>query len=119
MRTEDILNLDCRKEENKSIIQRVLRQIKPLSKCSDEYDIPLTTLEKAISVMCKKYCMMIKDFVPDTLANNQYIIWRAIIVNDTNLHIIDIVYGVSLYEVIAKTVIRLYSEIKNGIEIRK
>ena len=119
MRTEDVLNLDYRKEENKQIIQRVLRQIKPLSKYSDECEIPFAALEKAITVMCKKYCMSIKDYVPDVLSNNEYTIWRAIIIKDSNLQLIGKVYGVSLYEVFAKVAIRLYAEVKKGIETSK
>ena len=41
MTTEEILNLDYRKEESKTKIQKVLRKIKPLSKYSEEDDIPL------------------------------------------------------------------------------
>ena len=65
MKTEDIINLDCRKEENKEIIQKVLRKIKPLSRYPDGCDIPFEAIEKAITVMCKKYCLRIKEFVPD------------------------------------------------------
>ena len=43
MKTTEILDLDCRVNENREIIQTVLRQIKPLAKCSDEYDIPMNT----------------------------------------------------------------------------
>ena len=51
MKTEDIINLDCRKEENKEIIQKVLRKIKPLSRYPDGCDIPFEAIEKAITVM--------------------------------------------------------------------
>lgn len=118
MTTNQIINLDCRIEENQEIIQKVLRQIKPLSKYSDECDIPFSALEKAITVMCKKYCMRIRDFVPDVWSNKSNTIWRATLINETNLKIIDIVYGVSLYEVFAKSAIRLYAEVKKGIDIR-
>lgn len=118
MTTNQIINLDCREEENKEIIQKVLRQIKPLSRYSDECDIPFEALEKAITVMCKKYCMRIRDFVPDVWANKNHTIWRATLVNETNLKTIDMVYGITLYEVFAKSAIRLYAEVKKGIEIR-
>ena len=106
------------KEENQEIIQRVLRQIKPLSKYSEECDIPFSAIEKAITVMCKKYCMRIRDFVPDVWSNNAHTIWRATLINDTNLKTIEVVYGITLYEVFAKCAIRLYAEVKKGIEIR-
>lgn len=118
MRTSEIMNLDYRKEENQEIIQKVLRQIKPLSRYSDECEIPFSALEKAITVMCKKYCMRIRDFTPDVWSNNECTIWRAILINETNLKTIDTVYGITLYEVFAKCAIRLYVEVKKGIEIR-
>lgn len=119
MTTKDVINLDYREEENQEIIQKVLRQIKPLSRYSDESKIPFSALEKAISVMCKKYCMRIRDFMPDVWANDEYTIWRATLINETNLKTIDTIYGISLYEVFAKCAIRLYAEVKKGIKIRE
>lgn len=118
MTTNQVINLDCREEENQKIIQKVLRQIKPLSKYSDECDIPFSAIEKAITVMCKKYCMRIREFTPDVWANDKHTIWRATLINETNLKTIDMVYGISLYEVFAKSAIRLYAEVKKGIKIR-
>ena len=118
MSTKQLLNLDCRKEENQKIIQKVLRQIKPLSRYSDEENIPFSALEKAITIMCKKYCMRIAELTPDVLANDKHIIWKAKLINETNSKTIDNVYGVSFYEVLDKSAIRLYAEVKKGIKIR-
>ncbi len=118
MTTKEVMNLDCRKEENKEIIQKVLRQIKPLSKYSDECDIPFEAIEKAIVVMSKKYNMSVRDFMPDVWSNEEHTIWRAWLINETNLKTIDMVYGITLYEVFAKTAIRLYAEVKKGISKR-
>lgn len=118
MSIKQLLNLDCRKEENQKIIQKVLRQIKPLSRYSDEENIPFSALEKVITIMCKKYCMRIAELTPDVLANDKHIIWKAKLINETNSKTIDNVYGVSFYEVLAKSAIRLYAEVKKGIKIR-
>ena len=118
MTTNQVINLDCRIKENREIIQKVLRQIKPLSRYSDEEEIPFSALEKAITVMCKKYMMRINQLVPDVWANDSHTIWRVWLINDTNLKTIDTVYGITLYEVFAKTAIRLYAEVKRGIETR-
>lgn len=118
MTTKQIINLDYREEENQEIIQKVLRQIKPLSRYSDECEIPFSAIEKAITVMCKKYCMRIREFTPDVWANDEHTIWRATLINETNLKTIDMVYGISLYEVFAKCAIRLYAEVKKGIKVR-
>jgi hypothetical protein len=118
MTTKQIINLDCRDEENQEIIQKVLRQIKPLSKYPEGCDIPFSAIEKAITVMCKKYMLRVHDFTPDVWSNNDYTIWRAWIINDTNLTTIDMVYGISLYEIFAKAAIRLYVEVKKGAKLR-
>lgn len=118
MTTNQVINLDCRESKNREIIQKVLRQIKPLSRYSDEEEIPLSALEKAITVMCKKYCMRIREFSPDVWANESNTIWRAVLINETNLKTIEIVYGITLYEVFAKTAIRLYAEVRKGIAVR-
>jgi hypothetical protein len=119
MTTNQVINLDCTEKKNQNIIQKVLRQIKPLSKYSDEEDIPFNAIEKAITVMCKKYTMKVNQLVPDMWANDEHTIWRAWLINDTNLKTIEMVYGVTLYEVFAKVAIRLYAEVKKGIKTRK
>ena len=118
MTTKQVINLDYREKENQEIIQKVLRQIKPLSRYSDEYDIPFEAIEKAITVMCKKYMMRVNSITPDMWANDKHTIWRAWIINDTNLKTIETVYGITLYELFAKCAIRLYAEVKKGIETR-
>lgn len=118
MTTKEVMDLDCREEENKEIIQKVLRQIKPLSRYSDEEEIPFEAIEKAIVVMSKKYNMRVREFMPDVWSNEEHTIWRAILINETNLKTIDMVFGITLYEVFAKTAIRLYAEVKKGISKR-
>ena len=113
MKTEQILNLDYRKEESKEIIQKVLRKIKPLSKYSEEEQIPIEVIEKVIRVLCTKY-----EITPQ---------WMNISFRDgiTNIYSIGVktttdhkwlgnVYGICLYEVFAKLVIKMYSEVKSG-----
>lgn len=118
MTTKQILELDFRDEENQEIIQKVLRQIKPLSKYSDEEDIPFDAVEKAIVVMSKKYNMRIRDFVPDVWANKTETIWRATLIDDINLSTISLVYGICLYEVFAKCAIQMYAMVRKGITTR-
>lgn len=118
MTTKEVMNLDYRKEENQEIIQKVLRQIKPLSRYSDEDEIPFEAIEKAIVVMSKKYNMRVREFTPDVWSNDDHTIWRAILINEINYKTIDTVFGITLYEVFAKVAIRLYAEVKKGISKR-
>ena len=117
MKTDDILNLDYRKEENKKIIQRVLTKIKPLSKYSDE-TVPLDAIEKLIRVLCQKYEItpqwMTMSFCEPVLG-----IYSIGVKTTTNHKWLGNVYGMCLYEVFSKLAIKMYSEIKTrNIPIR-
>lgn len=112
MKTEQILNLDYRKEESQEIIQKVLTKIKPLSKYSDEF-VPLEAIEKLIRVLCQKY-----EITPQwmTMSYHEPILGLySIGVKTTTDHKwLGTVYGMCLYEVFAKLAIKMYSEVKSG-----
>ena len=113
MKTEQILNLDYRKEENREIIQKVLRKIKPLSKYSDETDIPIEAIEKLVRVMVQKY-----EITPQWM-NMSYFepilgIYSIGIKTTTDHSWSGTVYGMCLYEVFAKLAIKMYADIKSG-----
>lgn len=108
MKTTEILDLDCRVSENREIIQTVLRQIKPLAKCSDE-DIPMDKLEKCLQVLCRNYDMYPRQIVPDIMAAEKDIIWRFEVVDLKNLSVLGRCYGLNLYELMCKAVIMLYA----------
>lgn len=113
MKTEQILNLDYRKEESQEIIQKVLRKIKPLSKYSDESNIPIEAIEKLIRVLVQKYeiipqWMMMSYFEPNVG------IYSIGIKTTTEHEWLGTVYGMCLYEVFAKLAIKMYSEAKSG-----
>lgn len=107
MTLKDLLNLDCRKDKNKELIQTYLKTIKPLSKING--DVPFDKVEKVIVILSKKYNVRIRDFVPDVWSNDEETIWRATLVDEKNLIMKQDIYGLSLYEVFAKTAIYMYS----------
>ncbi len=113
MKTQEILELDFRKKESKEIIQKVLRQVKPLSKCSDE-QIPVDMLEKCVKVLTFKYAIRIQWITITTPENVEEMLFNLSLLEDHNHKWLGNVYGQTFYEVIAKTVIKMYSEIKAG-----
>lgn len=118
MKTEQILNLDYRKEENKEIIQKVLRKIKPLSKYSEEEQIPLEAVEKLVRVLSQKY-----EITPQWMSmyfGEQVVgIYSIGVKTTTNHEWLGTVYGMCLYEVFSKLAIKMYSEIKSGnVEVK-
>lgn len=113
MKTEQILNLDYRKEESQEIIQKVLRKIKPLSKYSDESNIPIEAIEKLVRVLVQKY-----EITPQWMTMSYFepiLGIYSIGVKTTIKHEwLGTVYGMCLYEVFAKLAIKMYSEAKSG-----
>ena len=113
MKTEQILNLDYRKEGNKEIIQKVLRKIKPLSRYSDEIDVPIEAIEKLVRVLVQKY-----EITPQWMTMSYFEsilgLYSIGVKTTTDHKWLGTVYGMCLYEVFAKLAIKMYSEIKSG-----
>lgn len=119
MNIKQIINLDCRDPKNQEIIQKVLSEIKPLSRFSDEEEIPMWAIEKVINVMCKKYNMRFSNITSDIFGNEAHIIWKGDIITEHNYKTVGTVYGISMYELFAKAAIVLHDEVKKGAKIRK
>ena len=118
MKTNEILELDYREKENKQIIQKALLNIKPLSKFSDEKQVPLESLEKLLHMICSKYKVWLRYISQDPRASDDGDIWRCEVIYENNLHHENI-YGICIYEIFAKLVIFLWSEKKkNKLEQR-
>lgn len=104
-----ILNLDCREDKDNETLQKHLKKMKPFMKYKDIEDVPFYKVEKLINVLSKKYNMRVRDISPDIWSNDKEVIWHVTLINDGNLHVCGIVYGLSLYEVLAKVAIYMYS----------
>lgn len=119
MKTDQILNLDYRKEESKKIIQKVLRKIKPLSRYSDERDVPIEAIEKLIRVICQKYEIM-PQWMSMSYHERTLCIYSIGIKTTTDHKWLGTVHGMCLYEIFAKLAIKMYSEVRSGkIQIRE
>ena len=110
MTTKQILDLDYREEKNKKIIQKCLCKFKPFAKYSDEI-VPLEMLEKFMCKLSIKYQIYPQYITPIYLKNEviQYSI--SIKRTDTN-DWLGSVYACCLYELVAKSCIKMYSDIK-------
>lgn len=110
MKTEDILNLDCRKEESREIIQKALKRIKPLSKYSDE--IPLEAIEKLIGVLVKKYAITVQSINLCFIDEKRSLYYSCGIIENDEHQWLGNCYGITMYELLSKVAIKLYSDIK-------
>lgn len=109
MKTYDILALDYRENESREIIQKVLKKIKPLSKCIS--NVPLEKIERCAKVICEKYNYWLR-FYSDTASGDDCIVWRCEVFDSNDLQLIKKIYGCTFYECMSKVVIYLYSIIK-------
>ena len=112
MKISSILELDCRLEENKEKLQKVLKMIKPLSRYDG--DVPMESLEKVAFGVMRKYEISIAKISPSPFANSKETTWHASIFSGKKCLYLSEVYGASLYEVMSKTVIFMYSKVKSG-----
>lgn len=91
----------------------MLRKIKPLSKYSDESNVPIEAIEKLIRVLVQKY-----EITPQWMMMSYFEsapgIYSIGVKTTTDHKWIGTVYGMCLYEVFAKLAIKTYSEVKSG-----
>lgn len=112
MTTSELLNLDYRDKENKQIIQKALSKVKPLSKYSDEKQVPIEAIEKLVHLVCYRYQIWVRSISLDSQANEDYDVLRCEVIDETNLQQKQNIFGMCIYELYAKLVIYLWSEMK-------
>ena len=118
MRVRDILQLDCREEENKEVIQNMFKKIQAFSTYENE-DVEISKIEKFIGVAIKKYDLYVRDIMfASIVTDNNEILYNLHLYRESDLQIICEIYGCELYELMAKTAIYIYALIKNE-KVRK
>lgn len=111
MTTQELLDLDYYVEENKTLIQKALRKIKPFSKYEMDKEIPLLKLEMLVSKYQHKYCLMINYITPTYIPEERNTYCASIKRTDT-MKYLENVYATSLYELFAKLCIKFYYEVE-------
>lgn len=116
MTTNQLLNLDWRKNNNREKLSKALLIIPPLKKIANENgDIGIKEIQKAIHIMCNKYEMFVK-IMQDPQSGDKCDIWSCYIYNQKNLKQINKIYSISLEELVTKLAIALYSEVRKRKE---
>ena len=107
MKVNDILNLNCKNDEAKEILQKALRKIKPLSKYEE---VSFEQLEKFVMKVVYKYDIILQ-YISISMMDKRLLF--SISMKNKKGDWLGTVYGISMYEVFGKLSIKLYSMIRN------
>lgn len=107
MTTNEILNLDYTVDENKTIIQKALRRIKPLQDMPINKDIPLLTLEVLVGKYERKYNLMINYICP-TFIPGERNMYCATIKKKDSQEMLKYIHATEMYELFAKICIYFF-----------
>ena len=116
---EDILNLDYRKNENKKKINDILTtKIKYFQKFEGQ-KVPQIEVENFIGFVCRKFHVGIQ-YINCSYLDNELNMYCASIIKTDDRAWLGNVYGYCMLELINKTAIKLFHEIKEKkIPLRK
>lgn len=116
MKTEEILNIDCRKEGGKEKINSFLWKIKPVTKLKIPKGCMLSIedIEKVLHGICTHYDYIVQQIAPYYEDGKQFVFFKGEIMKKRNKinEWCGTVYGKTMWELLAKSLIKIYSEIK-------
>jgi hypothetical protein len=114
MTTKEVLNLDCRSLENKIKLQSCLLKIPQLKECTLDGRKPITLemLENYVSLMCRKYSVIVNYITPNYI-DSQVDIY-CISIKNLKQDSVKFVYANSIYEAYCKISIAIYADFKKG-----
>ena len=123
MKTEDILNLDCTKGNNLEQINKFLWKVKPVARILEKNhytkteQAPLELLEQALHGIMLRYGYRIQGintyYETEEGKEIEFVFYTASLlkIRDTREWIGN-VYGKTLWEMVAKIIIKVYADLK-------
>ena len=127
MKTEDILNLDCTDGNNLEQINKFLWKVKPVARILEKNhytktkQAPLELLEQALHGIMLRYGYRIQGintyYETEEGKEIEFVFYTASLlkIRDTREWIGN-VYGKTLWEMVAKTIIKVYADLKKEKE---
>lgn len=115
MNAKQILDIDCRIEENKKELNKFLWKIKSARKLFEKNNytktqlIPLELLEQIIHGICKRYGYS-QQGIKEYCEEGEFIYYNCSVLNSKR-EWVGYVYGKTLWELEAKLLIKIYAEI--------
>ena len=115
MKVKEILNLDYSNPQNKDIMQKKMRGIKPFRDIPVNEEIPIEMLEKYVGLVQRKYALQI-DYICPVYVPEENNLYSATIRNTASNEYYTYIYGKTIYEVFVKISILYYALTKSGKE---
>jgi hypothetical protein len=129
MKTEELLNLDCTKEENIKKLNRFLYKIKPLEKVATKHGynteqnkmLGMEVLEEVLHGLCLHYgymhqgiCVYYEHETDESgkNKNKRFVFYRTSVITPDRQWAGE-VYGKTLWEIMAKIIVKIYVDIKS------
>lgn len=114
MKTEQILLLDCRKEGNKEKLNKCLQKV---IKQNKEGTIPIEVLEKTIHDLCLEHHYRLQQiWIHIDNEDKRFMFYTLGVVREegNERKWLGDITAVTLWETIAKAIIKIYADIKTG-----
>lgn len=115
MKVKDILNMDYSNPQNKDVMQKKMRGIKPFRDVPVNEEIPIEMLEKYVGLVQRKYALQI-DYICPVYVPEENNLYSATIRNTASNEYYTYIYGKTIYEVFVKISILYYALTKSGKE---
>jgi len=115
MKVKEILNMDYSNPQNKDIMQKKMRGIKPFRDIPVNEEIPMEMLEKYVGLVQRKYALQI-DYICPVYVPEENNLYSATIRNTASNEYYTYIYGKTIYEVFVKISILYYALTKSGKE---
>lgn len=122
IKTEDVLNIDCTKEQNLNYVCKFLNHIKPFKKLQERNNYSygsiqfLEQIEKVVHGICIRYGYRTQGiqtiYLENDISGKTELGFYQVSIIDTERKWIGTIMGKTLLETEAKTLIKIYAEIK-------
>ena len=118
MKTEDIIMLDCTKEGNRELINKFLWKVKPCAKILEKNHYtrteiaPIELLEQVLHGLCERYPYKLQQIWTYSEEKKFKFYHMGIMYTIDTYTWIGDVKGKTLWEVVAKAIIKIYADLK-------
>lgn len=124
MTTDEILNLDCKDEENKKKLARIISKMKPVQRIFEKegkQTIDIEFLERIVHGFCTRYGYYHQgittyyeyDYNEKGRRENKRFVFYTVSIITPDKKWIGNAYGKTLWEVQAKMIIKIFAHIKS------